>query len=143
MINNTILRISPKDKLEAQNSSHPLSGIAEKLGAISFKDGGDFYFILPTYKGFTVGDYGYKHGLGKAILCFGEFRWENFELDDYKESKEEDKTSFCGFYWLRSIGGDLDNLPSPQYDNFTIEGNIFKDYADTGEINKDLEIFTM
>lgn len=129
-----------------RNPNHPLSRIAEKLGASiygGFQDEKNFYIVLPSYKDFVVGDYGYKHGLGKGIFCFGEYRWENSDLDGYVENNEEDKPAFYGFHWLRSRGGDLSRLPSPQYNDFKVEGNIFKDYAETGKIKDDLTIFTI
>lgn len=133
MLTNEVLRIY---LTEQYHSNHPLSSLAKKLGA-TVRDG---IIALPSYKVLKVGDYGYTYGLGKAIFCFGEYKWENPDVDGYVENDEEDKTTFCGFYWLRSRGGDLDNLPSPQYNNFKVEGNIFEDYVETGKIKDDLNL---
>jgi hypothetical protein len=133
-----------------RNYNHPLSELANKLGATvygSVEDEKDFYLVLPTIKEKKAGDVFIEEYTGHvrhSMLCFGKFEFcEDF--DNYPSN------STYGFYWKRSSKYDANRFgaSSDEYDDTyyfhanLLEGkpalgNIFQEYARTGIIENDL-----
>ena len=124
-----------KDDFEiCENDNHPLSKLANKLGATlygGFEDEKDFYLMMPTVEGFKVGDVNIFDFYGEckySMLCFGEFEF----CEDFHNTPS---SSTYGFYWKEN--DDYDKLYSWHSDQ-SVSKNIFQEYARTGVIENDL-----
>lgn len=99
-----------------QNPSHPLSELANRLGATiygGFEDKKDFCLVLPTVEGFKVGDcLNWYHG--NYVIGFSKIGFTRAADEIITER------------WLAYKS------------NYTLQGNIFQEYARTGIIENDL-----
>ena len=125
--------------LASNNYTHPLSTIANELGATiygGFIDEKDFYLLLPVIDERKVGDIfvGEYGSFGKSKYCmlgFGQFKF----CEDF-HNRPSDST--YGFYW--ELSNDYDETYS--FRASLLEGepvftNIFQEYARTGIIKND------
>lgn len=130
-----------KPDFHFENDNHPLSALANKLGATlygGFEDERDFYLMMPTVEGFKVGDVNIFDFYGEckySMLCFGEFEF----CEDFHNTPS---SSTYGFYWKEN--DDYDKLYSWHSDQ-SVSKNIFQEYARTGIIENDLykQFFTL
>jgi hypothetical protein len=114
-----------------QNHSHPLSDLANKLGAKvygGFEDEKDFYLLLPTLF-VKWGDRFYSFKYGDVL-----FRYVSELYED--ECPIPDKYNRVNFLFCEESYTDIkDDLNVEQYD---FKDNIFHEYARTGIIENDL-----
>jgi hypothetical protein len=106
-----------------QNHSHPLSELANKLGAKiygGFEDEKDFYLLLPTARDLKAGDFSKDFLIG-----FGEYvAWRR----QYN----------YGFYCIQASNKEVMFIAYEKDYVFPKKGNIFQEYARTGIIENDL-----
>ncbi len=104
-----------------RNDNHPLSGLANKLGATiygGFKDEKDFYFITPTVGELKVGDCIITQRKNKGFIAFSQFGFTETTI-----------YNISNFTRPLTINYSMGNA---------IKGNIFQEYARTGVIENDL-----
>ena len=150
-----------KDDFEiCENDNHPLSKLANKLGATlygGFEDEKDFHLMMPTVEGFKVGDYDFDSIL--SIYAFNKYKMygeENarfgFHILQLSRFNEDGN---CSAYEIDF--DDVSGLTNKPYKNMEPEiqdllkkilllksiyppkiKNIFQEYARTGIIENDL-----
>ena len=111
------------DNRKEQNPSHPLSKLANELGATlygGFEGEKDFYLMLPTVEGFKTGDL-FVSNTGTLVLLAVNRHGGLYLF--YYEDLIQSKICFSDLKneWL-----------------YKFKGNIFQKYARTGIIENDL-----
>jgi len=115
------LLLNPSISFFNKNCLHPLSNLANKLGATvygGFENEEDFYLLLPCCKKLTVGDCFITQFKYKGFIGFGEFGFTETKIYN------------------------ISNSTNPLVAGFEIglekKGNIFQEYARTRIIENDL-----